>query len=101
LVFEKNAIFSAENWQKSHKIVIITSTPGGQCYHFKKQFRQKIGKNNGDFASKQFRQKIGKNIGDFASKQFRQKIGKNIGDFAKKSARTLAILAQNTASLVP
>jgi hypothetical protein len=27
LVFEKNAIFSAENWQKSLKIVIITSTP--------------------------------------------------------------------------
>jgi hypothetical protein len=27
LVFEKNAIF-AENWQKSQKIVIITSTPG-------------------------------------------------------------------------
>jgi hypothetical protein len=27
LVFEKNAIFSAENWQKSQKIVIITSTP--------------------------------------------------------------------------
>jgi hypothetical protein len=26
LVFEKNAIF-AENWQKSQKIVIITSTP--------------------------------------------------------------------------
>jgi hypothetical protein len=28
LVFEKNAIFSAENCQKSQKIVIITSTPG-------------------------------------------------------------------------
>jgi hypothetical protein len=28
LVFEKNANFFAENWQKSHKIVIITSTPG-------------------------------------------------------------------------
>jgi hypothetical protein len=28
LVFEKNAIFFAENWQKSQKIVIITSTPG-------------------------------------------------------------------------
>jgi hypothetical protein len=27
LVFEKNAIFVAENWQKSQKIVIITSTP--------------------------------------------------------------------------
>jgi hypothetical protein len=27
LVFEKNAIF-AENWQKSHKIAIITTTPG-------------------------------------------------------------------------
>jgi hypothetical protein len=27
LVFEKNANFFAENWQKSHKIVIITSTP--------------------------------------------------------------------------
>jgi hypothetical protein len=27
LVFEKNAIFFAENWQKSQKIVIITSTP--------------------------------------------------------------------------
>jgi hypothetical protein len=29
LVFEKNAIFFAEKWQKSQKIVIITSTPGG------------------------------------------------------------------------
>jgi hypothetical protein len=28
LVFEKNANFFAENWQKSPKIVIITSTPG-------------------------------------------------------------------------
>jgi hypothetical protein len=27
LVFEKNAIFFAENCQKSQKIVIITSTP--------------------------------------------------------------------------
>jgi hypothetical protein len=27
LDFEKNAIFFAENWQKSQKIVIITSTP--------------------------------------------------------------------------
>jgi hypothetical protein len=26
--FEKNANFFAENWQKSQKIVIITSTPG-------------------------------------------------------------------------
>jgi hypothetical protein len=28
LVFEKNANFFAENWEKSPKIVIITSTPG-------------------------------------------------------------------------
>jgi hypothetical protein len=28
LDFEKNANFIAENWQKSQKIVIITSTPG-------------------------------------------------------------------------
>jgi hypothetical protein len=28
LVFEKNANFFAENWQKSQKFVIITSTPG-------------------------------------------------------------------------
>jgi hypothetical protein len=27
LVFEKNANFFAKNWQKSQKIVIITSTP--------------------------------------------------------------------------
>jgi hypothetical protein len=27
-VIEKNAIFFAENWRKSHKIVIITSNPG-------------------------------------------------------------------------
>jgi hypothetical protein len=26
--FEKNANFFAENWQKSPKIMIITSTPG-------------------------------------------------------------------------
>jgi hypothetical protein len=29
--FEKNAIFSAENWQKPQIIVIITSTPGVYC----------------------------------------------------------------------
>jgi hypothetical protein len=28
LVFEKNAKFFAENWQKPQKIAIITSTPG-------------------------------------------------------------------------
>jgi hypothetical protein len=28
LVFEKNANFFAENWEKSQKIVIITSVPG-------------------------------------------------------------------------
>jgi hypothetical protein len=28
LVFEKNANFFAKKWQKSQKIVIITSTPG-------------------------------------------------------------------------
>jgi hypothetical protein len=28
LGFEKNAIFFTENWQKSPKIMIITSTPG-------------------------------------------------------------------------
>jgi hypothetical protein len=28
LVFEKNSIFYAINWQKSQKIVIIISTPG-------------------------------------------------------------------------
>jgi hypothetical protein len=28
LVFEKNANFFAENWEKSQKIVIITSIPG-------------------------------------------------------------------------
>jgi hypothetical protein len=28
LVFEKNANFFAENWQKSQKIVTITSIPG-------------------------------------------------------------------------
>jgi hypothetical protein len=30
LVFEKNDNFFAENWHKSQKIVIITSTPGPQ-----------------------------------------------------------------------
>jgi hypothetical protein len=29
LVFEKNANCFAENWEKSQKIVIITTTPGG------------------------------------------------------------------------
>jgi hypothetical protein len=34
LFFEKNAIFYAENWEKSQKIVVITSTPellGKRC----------------------------------------------------------------------
>jgi hypothetical protein len=35
LVFEKNANFCAENWEKSQKIVIITSTPGLNSCHFK------------------------------------------------------------------
>jgi hypothetical protein len=33
LVFEKNANFFAKNWQKSQKIVIITSTPGGASWY--------------------------------------------------------------------
>jgi hypothetical protein len=32
LVFEKNAIFFAENCQKSPKIVIVTSTPRPLCW---------------------------------------------------------------------
>jgi hypothetical protein len=32
LVFEKNTNFFAENWRKSQKIVIITSTPGHLTY---------------------------------------------------------------------
>jgi hypothetical protein len=32
LFFEKNANFFAENWQKSQKIVIITSTPSQIFY---------------------------------------------------------------------
>jgi hypothetical protein len=39
LVFEKNANFFAENWQKSQKIVIITSTPGTDST---KQYGQKL-----------------------------------------------------------
>jgi hypothetical protein len=31
LGFKKNANFSAENWQKPLKLVIITLTPGGYC----------------------------------------------------------------------
>jgi hypothetical protein len=33
LVFEKNANFFAENWEKSQKIVIITSTPGCKVFY--------------------------------------------------------------------
>jgi hypothetical protein len=33
MVFEKNANFFAENWRKSQKIVIITSTPGRKYHH--------------------------------------------------------------------
>jgi hypothetical protein len=32
LVFEKNAKFFAENWEKSQKIVIITSTPEKEAF---------------------------------------------------------------------
>jgi hypothetical protein len=39
LVFKKNANFFAENWEKSQKIVIITSTPGHTAT---KAHRQKI-----------------------------------------------------------
>jgi hypothetical protein len=34
LVFDKNANFFAKNWQKSQKIVIITSTPEGTKIDF-------------------------------------------------------------------
>jgi hypothetical protein len=37
LVFEKNANFFSEKWQKSQKIVIITSTPGNLCSTKKQQ----------------------------------------------------------------
>jgi hypothetical protein len=40
-MFEKNAIFSAKNWQKSQKIVIITSTPG-QKYKINNIFCQNV-----------------------------------------------------------
>jgi hypothetical protein len=48
LVFEKTPFF-AENWQKSQKIVIITSTPGAactgdRCYDFKNISVKKNGK---------------------------------------------------------
>jgi hypothetical protein len=35
LVFEKNANFFAENWQKLQKLVIITSTPGSELSKFR------------------------------------------------------------------
>jgi hypothetical protein len=34
LVFEKNANFFAENWQKSQKIVFVTSTPVWAIVYF-------------------------------------------------------------------
>jgi hypothetical protein len=34
LVFEKNANFFAENWQKSQKIFIITSTPDWDVVYY-------------------------------------------------------------------
>jgi hypothetical protein len=40
LVFKKNAIFFAENWEKSQKIVIITSTPGHPAVDFAEGRRQ-------------------------------------------------------------
>jgi hypothetical protein len=39
LVFEKNANFFAENWEKSQKIMIITSTPGVEFSHIFSKFR--------------------------------------------------------------
>jgi hypothetical protein len=44
LVFEKNANFVAENWQKSQKIVIITSTPDQGCQIFPDTIYQKVEK---------------------------------------------------------
>jgi hypothetical protein len=41
MVFEKNAKFFAENCRKSQKIVIITSTPGGQYCEFLKKYPEK------------------------------------------------------------
>jgi hypothetical protein len=42
LAFEKNANYFAENWQKSQKIVIITSVPGLQESDEKINENQKI-----------------------------------------------------------
>jgi hypothetical protein len=38
LVFKKNAKFLVENWEKSQKIVIITSTPGTHVPKFSHRF---------------------------------------------------------------
>jgi fructoselysine-6-P-deglycase FrlB-like protein len=46
LVCEKNANFFAENWQKSQKIVIITSTPD---WPVTQSARLQIGENCGIF----------------------------------------------------
>jgi hypothetical protein len=44
LVFKKNANFFAENWGKSQKIVIITSTPGHpKCGIFSNLEREVVG----------------------------------------------------------
>jgi hypothetical protein len=42
MVFEKNANFFAENWRKSQKIVIITSTPGFNFSKFRTCKAKKI-----------------------------------------------------------
>jgi hypothetical protein len=54
LVFEKNANFFAENWQKSQKIVIITSTPdeeqtvsANKCFYFSCRRRRCCGLHQG------------------------------------------------------
>jgi hypothetical protein len=46
LVFDKNANFFAENWQKSLKI--ITSTPGHSAAEHLNQYSKRLGTNSGE-----------------------------------------------------
>jgi hypothetical protein len=52
LVFDKNANFIAENWQKSQKIVIIASTPGTDVIIFKIFLTEAFGESTWLFDSK-------------------------------------------------
>jgi hypothetical protein len=86
LVFKKNAIFFAENWEKSQKIVIITSTPGC-CFPTSAD----------DLFMLTF---VGLNQGDQIGRIFAERVAVYFGQLLENGRRTLIGLLYHTIKLL-